>query len=255
MGNEKNKQTKLFDGLKKSAKNAAKNVADASKQAGKSAAKVATAVADQTVKAKKAVDKKVRDYLDKSYKEHLVVADANVAALRDKNFDAGPAEILDLLEAKLKRSEQKTSADSDGFTSDAVLFVMSAVAVHGTHFEDKAKRQTLIDIMLVLDNKTVQNMLKVAGTVVVLLSKRVAVLATLATAAAKAGSKTALLQPLMQLSGIKNPGKQSASWLVAAATRKILGPPPKAWPKEQTAPKAAPKTTKKTTSTTKSSKK
>jgi hypothetical protein len=201
------------------------------------AVKAAGVVAANAVKAKDYVDEKSRAALDKAYSAKRPLAVRHVKALRKSNPTANPVELLEILEAKLKVAEEKTGSDSDAFTDEVALYVFSAVEVYGGKVADKAKQQMLVDTIVVIDSSVAKAIAQFGGAAVALVAGRLGAIGKAVGAVAKAGNKLSWVKPLIALAGIKNPGKKSATWLVTNATKKVLGPPPKSWPKTAPAKK------------------
>lgn len=232
MGNENKRgiKDKLTSGLKK-----AGDVADG---AGVSAKTAAGKIASQAVKAKSSVDKKVRAALDEAYEVKRKEAIDNVARLRQANPELSPKEIIGVLEKGLKAADEKSSDKSEAFSSAASIYVLSVVEVHGASKKSNRNRQKLIDVVVAFDSRTTKTIAAVGGFALTILAKRFGPVARALKAAAKLGGKAALVAPVIALAGIKNPGKKGAAWAVVAATEKLLGEPPKSWPKVE-APKTA----------------
>lgn len=206
--------------------------------AGSNAKRAAGKVADQAVKAKDSVDAKIRAGLDEAYAVKRKVAIENVARLRKANANCSPKDLIQLLEEELKAADEATDEKTEAFTSAASLYMLSVVEVHGAKGEPTTNSQRLIDVVVALDSKAAKVIAAAGGFAVALLAKRFGPVGKVVKGAAKFGGKVALVAPILNLAGIKNPGKKGAAWAVVAATEKILGEPPKSWPKAE-APKVA----------------
>jgi uncharacterized phage infection (PIP) family protein YhgE len=210
------------DVLAKQATKAAKAGANAAREGAQVAAKTAEG-------AKSFVDAKAREMLDKAYVKKKDLAIEKVRVIRSKMPDATPSEIHAELEKELRNNEVKLGADSETFSTAVTAYVLATFEVHGAKPSDSQACQKLVDTVLVLDSEVSKGLQLYGGLAVELLAGRVKTIGKVAKVALEAGNKLSKFQPLIQLLGIKNLGKQSISMVVIGATKNALGEFPESW--------------------------
>jgi hypothetical protein len=186
--------------------------------------------------AKHNLDEKTRAALDKTIDSKKKLAAKNIERLRKANPDASPEEIIDALEKDLNAIEKSADGDTGEFVAAAATFIFSAFEVHGGQIATPEAAKKLIDAVAIADHEVTKNVIKYGGAAIAIAaatSNRLGPLGKIATTVAglgaTAGAKFALIGSITSLAGIKNPGKKSVTWVVSAATRKILGDPPASW--------------------------
>lgn len=235
MGNE-NKR-----GIKDKLKSGLTRAGDLADDAGANAKVAAGSIADQARKTKGSVDEKIRATLDAAYESKRQAAIENVARIKKANADLSPQEVLGQLRNDLKAADESSGEKTDSFTSAASLYILSVVEVHGAGKQLNGNSQKLVDVVIALDSSAAKTILALGGFAVTLLAKRFGPVGKALTAAAKLGGKAAVVASLVSLTGIKSPGKKGAAWAVIAATEKLLGEPPKSWPKIEASKSSATK--------------
>lgn len=229
-GDEVAKATKkTLEVAKESAEVVAEQTAKAAKASAKAAKASAHLVAEKAEDAKTFVDGKSREMLDKAYEKKRAIAVERVSALRAKFKEASPAEIQAELEKELHSKEEKLGSDSDTFSSAVTAYVLASFEVHGAKPTDSEASQKYIDTMLVIDSEISKNIQLYGGLAIELLASQVKTVGKVAKLAINAGNKLSRFQPLIQLLGIKNIGKQSISMIVISATKSQVGVTPEAW--------------------------
>jgi hypothetical protein len=195
-----------------------------------------SAVAAGAVSAKNNLDAKTRASIDKAQEVSQKAARKNLERLRSAHPDATPAEILDYLEEDLKSAEKTSDGDTSEFVSAAAVFIFSGFEIQGEKVASPDAAQKLIDAIVIADHEVTKNLVKYGGGAIAIAaaaSKSLGPIGKMATAmvgfGATAGAKLALMNSIASLAGIKNPGKKSLTWVVSAATRKIMGEPPLTW--------------------------
>ncbi|MEO0023669.1 MAG: hypothetical protein RL196_110 [Actinomycetota bacterium] len=229
-----------FEKLKDGGATAASAAAKAGKVGFEALKDSSSAVAAGAISAKHTLDEKTRASLEKAKDASKKVARKNLERLRKAHPDATPAEILDLLEEDLKSAEKTAEGGTGEFVSAAAIFIFSAFEIHGDKVESPEAAQKLIDAVAIADHDVTKNVVKYGGAAIAIAaatSKRLGPIGKMATAVAglgaTAGAKFALIASITSLARIKNPGKKSVTWVVSAATRKILGEPPLTWSSEE----------------------
>ncbi len=215
------------------------------------AKKGAVVVWDGAKKVKTQIDQKTRKSLDAEYSQHAPIAAKNLERIRMANPSSTPSEIIKLLEREYFASEVTKGADAADFIASTTTFVLSVVAIHGKHVRNTKNSQALIDWVMVGNSKSA-SIIAEYGSLAILLIPKIPIPAiqkafTGAQSGLKAVSEKDLAQKLLKFAagaapflaklGIKNPGHQSMGRMIAAITRKTLGPAPKSWP--STKPAAA----------------
>lgn len=229
-GDEVAKATKkTLEVAKESADVVAEQTAKAAKASAKAAKASAQLVAEKAGEAKSFVDAKSREMLDKAYEKKRALAVERVAALRAKLKEAKPSEIQAELEKELHSKEEKLGADSDTFSTAVTAYVLASFEVHGAKPSDSEAHQKFIDTLLVIDSEISKNIQLYGGLAVELLAGRVKTVGKVAKLAINASNKISRFQPLIQLLGIKNIGKQSISMVVISATKNRVGETPETW--------------------------
>jgi hypothetical protein len=205
----------------------------AAKASGHSIKETAEKVADKATDAKHFTDAQLRAGLDKAYQAKRQAHVENLARLRKKNPKANPSRILDILEKELHAAETKSGSDSSKYIEAATLYSLTAVEVYGEHVKDSEAKQRLIDWVVLLDSKATKGIVEFGGLAVTLIAGRIGVVGKAVKAVSKVTDKISWLSPLVEMAGIKNPGKQSASWLIISATKGVMGNPPDSWPADE----------------------
>ena len=204
-------------------------------KAGDEATKIAKKGMEVAKDSAEVVAEKSRSALNEAYDSKRPTALKNLQRLRKAHPECSPQEIIALLEDDLKKAEVKSGSDSDAFTSALTLFVFTTLEIYGSKVADKHKRQLLVDSVVVVDSEVARLVAQLGGAAVQLFAGSAGAVGKAVSAISKAGDKLSKFKPLMTLAGIKNPGKKSATWIVTTSTLNVLGPVPKAWPKESAA--------------------
>jgi hypothetical protein len=186
---------------------------------------------------------KGREGLDKAYETRRPFAIAALEQLRAENPKASPRKIQEILDEQLKATEAEFDSSSSDFSAAATLYVMTSLELHNTDKEDEAKRQKLVDLVVILDSSAVKFARKaigVAATVVAFLPQGRAIKGVAVARKAVAGAAVA--------KGVLNQTKSSSrvAKTIIERTAKVLGPAPAAWPAKTPKPKVAKKATKPT---------
>jgi hypothetical protein len=216
---------KGLDAAREGAEVVADQATKAAKAGAKAAKEGASLVAEKAGEAKDFLDEKTRSGLDHAYAAKQKIAIENLARLRNANPTGSPSDILSELEADLVKAETKNGDDSEEFASATALYIFTAVEVYGSQVKDVGSRQKLIDATVMIDSSAAKMAAKAAGIGIGIL---------LARFGAKDGVKKlvagmASAGVLVQILGIKNPGKKSATWIAVSAINKFLGEAPVTW--------------------------
>lgn len=211
------------------AKDSADVVADQAAKVAKAGAQAAKdgvhVVAEKAGDAKEFFDEKTRRGLDNAYMTKQKLAHENLVRLQKANAKGTPNDILGDLEADLVKAETKNGDDSEEFASATALYIFTAIEIYGEQCKSIDSRQKLIDATVMIDSAAAKIVAKVAGIGIGILLARFGAKAgvkKLVTSAASAGA-------LVQILGIKNPGKKGATWIAVSAVNKFLGPVPEQW--------------------------
>ena len=80
-----------------------------------------------------------------------------------------------------------------------------------------------------IDSEVAKNVAAIGGAVLSLFAGKIGAVGKAVDAVAKTTQKLSWMKPLIDLAGIKNPGKKSATWIVTTVTKSVLGTPPTPW--------------------------
>jgi hypothetical protein len=213
------------------ARDGAKVAAGATTDAAKVAA---SAAADFAKKTGAFLDASSRSFLDAEFAKYQSVGVVTVARLRKANSGARPAEIVELLSAEFMKNEKEVSAESEKFLTASTHFVITLNEIYGDKVRDNTQRQVLLYIVLAANSKAAKVIAQAGVVALTFASKRFAAIASVVAIGTefikRSAGKMSWVSALATLAGVSDVGRKSASWVVANASLKILGPAPASWP-------------------------
>lgn len=188
-----------------------------------------------------ALDKN-QEALDKAYESRRPWAIEKIVELRAAKPTATPKAIIGQLEKDLLDAEKRYGITSEQFSSEVMLYVISALEVHQQATGKELSRGRIVDIMMVVDSSAVKTARKVLGGAVAIASilpigRGAKAVKTVLKVSAVIGTAKVVLNKA------KDSGK--VSQMVISSVKKNLGPAPAKWASEAPKAKKATKPTKK----------
>jgi hypothetical protein len=207
-------------------------------------ARGATASAEKAVSAKKWLDKKWEDRIDGLYNKHRPIAADNVERLRKELGDVSPQSLREHLGNEFRDFVLNEENNADLNLAATKLFVLSAVAVHGTQVKSAKSKRQLLAQALIATSSPVRFVVRNRPVLAAAIS---ALITALAKAPAGTASKvvtkstgtvtkvakvvTAKVAPAIASSAIKREGAKSFILdVIIGHVCRTLGPAPASWP-------------------------